>query len=80
MAYNTPVYGPMSSGQGGPFVSQKILGSTSSPQVGITSAVHTANVPGVDLRQVTEVNGVAMDVGRPSRPVSTAIRTVNLRK
>ena len=79
MAFNT-VYGPMSTGQGGPLVSRTVIGSTQSTLVGVTTSVLRANVPGINLRQTAVVNGVMVDAAAGTQNIDTQVRTLKLRK
>lgn len=77
----TPVY--VSAGVTGGFpghTKREHLGA----QVGAMSAIHTSalkpDVPGVDLRQVQSVNGIAVDSGASINRVDMTPRTVLLKK
>lgn len=56
------------------------LGQTNRANFGISAVALRANIPGVDLRQVQSVNGVAVDVGAPGGYVDMNPRTYVLKK
>ena len=61
-------------------VSHTPLGETKGPGFAIVATAMRANIPGVDLRQVQEVNGAAVDVGVKAAYVDMNPRTHVLKK
>ncbi len=77
----TRVYVPAGVAGGLPaHVSHTPLGETKGNGFAITATAMRANIPGVDLRQVHEVNGIATDVAAAAVRVDMAPRTHVLKK
>ncbi len=77
----TRVYVPAGGVGGLPaHVSHSPLGETKGNGFAITATAMRANIPGVDLRQVQEVNGNSTDVGVSAARVDMTPRTHVLKK
>lgn len=59
---NTIVNAPLGTSVYPGHVSHQVLGSQQGRGIGVVTSVLRPNIPGVDLRQTAEVNGVLVDV------------------
>lgn len=81
MMTSTRVYVPAGVVGGLPgHIAHSPLGETNGKNFAITATAMRANIPGVDLRQVQEVNGIAADVGVQTAHVDMNPRTYVLKK